>query len=129
MAAYGILLSDDLMFASRITGTARALNLELRTVRTTQAILDAAKAERPRCVILDLHQPQLDLPALTSALKRQGACTIIGYGAHVAADVLDQARRCGCDVVLPRSQFVNTLAESLPVWYGGTQSHDDSIQL
>ena len=115
----GLLLSDDLIFTSRIAGTARALGLELQTVRTAAALEKAASERTPACVILDLHHPELNLTTLVPILKQSAPCTIVGYGSHVAADVLHNARVAGCDVVLPRSKFVEDLATELPHWFGG----------
>ena len=39
--------------------------------------------------------------------------TIIGYGSHVDTATLKAARDAGCDVVLPRSKFVEELAHLL----------------
>ncbi len=118
MPATGILLSDDLLFTSRVAGTARALGLEMHAVCTIGALEDLARQRGPACVIVDLHHAGLELAALVAALRRGPACTIVGYGAHVAADVLHAARASGCDVVLPRSRFVETLEAELSRWYG-----------
>ena len=118
MNPFGILLSDDLIFASRITGTARAQTLEMKTARTVEQVRQMVSADPPACVIVDLHHPGLDLAALIREVRNGGRCTIVGYGSHVAAELLQQARVAGCDVVLPRSKFVEELATSLPTWYG-----------
>jgi CheY-like chemotaxis protein len=117
MSAIGILLCDDLLFTSRISGTARALGLEMRTARNVAALEEIARQQEPACVIVDVHHPGLNLPALVAAVRRGAACTIVAYGSHVAADVLQAARDAGCDVVLPRSKFVDTLADEMPRWY------------
>jgi DNA-binding NarL/FixJ family response regulator len=118
MNPLGILLSDDLIFASRITGTARAQALEMKTARTVEQLHQLVSAGPPACVIVDLHHPGLELAALIREVKNAGPCTIVGYGSHVAAELLQEARAAGCDVVLPRSKFVEELAASLPKWYG-----------
>ncbi len=118
MPSIGYLLCDDLLFGSRITATARAANLDLRTVRTPAALLDAGKGQLPACALLDLHLAGAELPALVQALKATSSCTVVGFGSHVAADLLRRAREAGCDVVMPRSQFVEALGESLPKWFG-----------
>src|SRR5262245_54449387 len=118
MNPLGILLSDDLIFASRITGTARARSLEMKTARTVEQVRQIVGAGPPACVIVDLHHPGLDLAALIREIKNGGPCMIVGYGSHVAAELLQQARTAGCDLVLPRSKFVEELATSLPTWYG-----------
>ena len=74
--------------------------------------------EPPACVILDLHNPGLDLATLLPALKTQGDPYVVGYGSHVDAATLAKAREAGCDLVLPRSKFVESLAVQMPVWWG-----------
>jgi DNA-binding NarL/FixJ family response regulator len=114
----GLLLSDDLIFTSRVTGTAKALGLEVQAARSAAALLELARRHAPRCVIVDLHNPGLDLPALLRDLA--GACVVrpgvVAYGSHVEAATLHAARTAGCDLVLPRSRFVEDLPIALPEW-------------
>ena len=112
-----LLLSDDLLFRSRITGTADALGLTVHTVRTADELLRQAETLRPACVLLDLHNPSLDVAAVVGRLKEQRpAPRVIAYGSHVEAATLRRAREAGCDRVLPRSQFVEELPQALPAW-------------
>ncbi len=114
----GLLLSDDLIFASRIAGTARAAGLEVRQVRAADALPELARQLQARCVIVDLAFPGLDLPAL---MQRLGSTArVVAYGPHVDADSLKAARAAGCAVVLPRSKFVEELPQLwLPQWLKG----------
>jgi DNA-binding NarL/FixJ family response regulator len=68
-------------------------------------------------VLVDLHNPGLAIAELVSGLKAASpALRIIGYGSHVDAATLRQAREAGCDRVLPRSQFVVELPNALVEW-------------
>ena len=116
MTLNALLLSDDLLFTSRIIGTARALGLEMKSARGTAELLALAVTSAPPCVLLDLQNPGLDIAALVRDLKSAGKPTIIGYGSHVDTATLKAARDAGCDVVLPRSKFVEDLATALPQW-------------
>jgi CheY-like chemotaxis protein len=117
--AIGLLLCDDLLFRSRIAGTAEALGLPLYAARTVSELLQRADELGPACVLLDLHHPELAIADVVSRLKeRQPAPRIIAYGSHVDVATLRQARESGCDRVLPRSQLVQELPNSLPAWYG-----------
>lgn len=115
-----LLLCDDLMFASRITGEARALGLTVKPTRTLDQLLDLARQEAPPCVLLDLAFPGLDLPELFRRLGE--ACPslprVVAYGSHVDSERLKAAHLAGCDPVLPRSKFVEELPLALPHWFG-----------
>jgi CheY-like chemotaxis protein len=115
----GLLLCDDLMFASRITGEARAQGLTVKPVRSVEQLLEFADQEAPSCVLVDLAFPGLALPDL---FRRLGEVChplprVVGYGSHVDADSLHAARVAGCDPVLPRSKFVEELPRALPQWF------------
>ncbi len=113
----GLLLSDDLLFRSRITGVAEALGLSVATARTTDELLRAAEEHPPSGVLLDLHIPGLDIADVVARLKRlTPPPRVIAYGSHVEAATLRQAREAGCDRVLPRSQFVDELPNALAQW-------------
>jgi hypothetical protein len=115
-AAPGLLLCDDLMFTSRITGTARAANLSLFAARTVAEFVSTAGWMRPTWVIIDLDFPMLKLDEVLRELKE--AChampRVAAYGSHVDAAGLRAARDAGCEPVLPRSKFVEDLASLLP---------------
>ncbi len=115
---HGLLLCNDLIFASRVTGTAKALGLAVQAVRSPTALVEAARKGAPSCVILDLDFAGLDVPAL---LRQLGdVCPTmpraVGYGSHVEAARLRAAREAGCDPVWPRSKFVEELPQALPGW-------------
>lgn len=112
----GLLLSDDLIFTSRVTATARAHGIEVTAHHDAAALLRQAKAKPPTCVLVDLQNPGLDIFALAAELKSANAPTIVGYGSHVDAESLKKARLAGCDVVLPRSKFVESLETELAGW-------------
>lgn len=117
-AAHGLMLCDDLIFFSRVSGAARAAGLTVRMVRTAEDLLKAAREAPPSGVIVDVHNPDLDLPTLLAGLK--DACPampkVIAYGSHVEAAVLRAAREAGCDAVMPRSQFVKELEAKVAEW-------------
>jgi DNA-binding NarL/FixJ family response regulator len=115
---YGLLLSDDMIFSSRITGTAQALGLKIDAVKSTKTLTAQAKERTPTCVILDLSHPELQLQELIRELH--DTCSpsprLVAYGSHVDAATLRAAREAGCDIVLPRSAFVEQLPSNLPQW-------------
>jgi CheY-like chemotaxis protein len=117
----GIVLSDDLIFTSRITGTARALGWTIQSARSAEALQALARQQTPRCVLLDLSNPGLVVADLLGRLR--DSCSpspfVVAYGSHVDTATLRAAREAGCDVVWPRSKFVEELPRALPNWMEG----------
>jgi DNA-binding NarL/FixJ family response regulator len=120
----GLLLSEDLIFTSRITGTARDLGFVVKPARNTAALVQLAREHQPNCVLVDLSHPGLRLVELIQDL--QAACPVaprvVAYGSHVDAAGLRRAREAGCAVVLPRSRFVEELPQALPAWLSASDS-------
>jgi DNA-binding NarL/FixJ family response regulator len=116
----GLLLCDDLVFASRIAAAAAAAGREVKQARSVDQLVGLAARLGPRRVLVDLGFPGLDLAELFRRLGE--ACPapprVLAYGAHVDAAGLRAARAAGCDPVLPRSKFVEDLPRALPAWLG-----------
>jgi CheY-like chemotaxis protein len=119
----GILLSNDLIFASRITGTAQLLGFEMKPAQSMEEVERLARNASPRCVILDLANPGLDVTELLRQLREVCSAMpcVVAYGSHVDAAGLHSARQAGCDVVWPRSKFVQELSTALPAWMAWKQ--------
>ena len=97
----------DLYFATRIAATAKAAGVALELVPPQRAAARLAAAD-VSLVLLELGSR--DALSLIAELKRVGpAVPIVGFGAHVEAALLRDARDAGADAVLPRSQFVTKL--------------------
>ena len=116
--ATGIMLCEDLIFYSRVAATAQAAGLTVRQSKTPTAVMELARLDPPGGVILDLHHEGLDLPRFLAEV--QEVCPVmprtVAFGSHVQAEVLRAARHAGCDLVLPRSQFVKELEANLATW-------------
>jgi len=115
----GLVLSDDLIFFSRIAGAARARGLVVRQARTAAELVAIAKQHPPGGVILDLQNPGLELEPLLAELRSlPEAPRVVAYGSHVLADALRAARQAGCERVMPRSQFAESLEADIAEWLG-----------
>src|SRR5262249_29386860 len=111
MAGRGLLLSDDLLFNSRIVGTARSLGLDIRSAKDASSLQRLAGADPPSCIIIALANPRFNLVELMAWLQQncQPPPRVVAYGSHVDTATLKNARAAGCDPVLPRSKFVEDL--------------------
>ena len=114
----GLLLCDDLIFASRITGTGRALGLNIQTVRSQTELETRARQQTPSCVLIDLANEGLVVTDLVHTLRAgETSPYLVAFGSHVDAATLNAARQAGCDLVLPRSKFIEELPTALPRWF------------
>ena len=103
---------SDLIFATKIRGTAAALGVEVAVVRDRAAML--AHLDDAATVILDLNLDGDDAVELIRlARARPAAPKIVAYCAHVDMDLATAAEEAGVDLVMPRSKFVATLPEIL----------------
>jgi ActR/RegA family two-component response regulator len=117
MAANLILLGDDLIFASRIAETALSHGAAVRSVRSVNEAVLGARQVAASCAIVDLALRGLKIAELVRELRSAAPnIRIVAYGSHVDIVGLRAAREAGCDVVLPRSQFVESLATAMPEW-------------
>jgi DNA-binding NarL/FixJ family response regulator len=109
----GLLLSRDLIFTTKVTGTARALGRRVATAGSPDAVRSLIERERPSAVFVDLSAGDLVAPeALRSYRELAGPGTpFVAFGSHVDTRALDLAREAGCDPVLPRSRFTAELPE------------------
>jgi PleD family two-component response regulator len=106
----------DLFFASKIRGTAEHLNVTVEFARAEDALFDAAKAEVPSLVILDLHATQPDPFAIAARLKADEQLRrvpVVGFFSHVQTELQRRAEAAGFDLVLTRSAFTKRLPEIL----------------
>lgn len=107
-----VALLDDLLFLSRIREAAEAQGLEVRSVRSVPALLEACRAS-PRVVLLDLDSPRLPAEEALAALRAEAslsAIPVVGFFSHVHAERGRRALKAGCTRALPRSAFVRELA-------------------
>ena len=110
-----VLLTRDLMIASRVEGAAARVGVSLRTSADSQDAL-AHCAEHPvRLLIVDLSAPALDMAGLVRELKvgPADAPFVVAFGPHVHEALLAAAREAGCDEVISRGQFFAQIDEIL----------------
>lgn len=100
--ADGLLLSRDLMFTSKVTGTAEVLGFRVLCHGSLEGLAEAGS--QVRTIFLDLSCPDFD-PVQVVRLLPAPRPRLIAFGAHVETGLLQRARDAGCDEVFPRSRF------------------------
>ena len=115
-----LILSDDMLFTSRIVATARNAGLPVITVRSPRDAEVRSKEGNLKCIFIDLTLAGIDISNLVPSIRDQNQRPplIVAYGPHVDTAALQAARAAGCDLVLTRGKFVEELQTSLPKWLG-----------
>ena len=113
----GLLVTSDLMFASRITAAAKPLGAEIRVAKAADAAAIASE-QLFNLIMVDLVQVKpASLPALVDELKRSVPPPhIVAYGPHVDEATLESAKDAGCDEVLTRGQFHQRMGDLIAAW-------------
>jgi DNA-binding NarL/FixJ family response regulator len=109
----GLLLSRDLIFTSKVAGTAKALGYHVAVAGSAEAATSLIEQTRPKVVFVDLAAGDFVGPGALSDYKRRAPAetTFIAFGSHVDTESLTAAREAGCDLVLPRSRFTAELPD------------------
>lgn len=108
-----LFVSRDLMFESRVTGTAQALGVTVQTAGNVEGARKLAISTGCRCVLFDLSLGTEGLESLVADARAASGVPVIAFGSHVATALLEAARDAGCAEVMPRSRFTAILADLL----------------
>jgi CheY-like chemotaxis protein len=118
--------SQDLIFTTKISGTADALKIPARPARDATMManrlnrVDDGRVNEPVTgVLIDLEMGEDGLQLLDQVKKHDTKIPVVAYGAHVEVDVLQAAKERGADFVMPRGMFSAQLPQILER-FGGT---------
>lgn len=101
----------DLMFSSKVQAAAQGRPISW--LKRGTRVVDEVAREKPDVLLIDLASPQLDAVNAIREIKRSGGPTVIGYVDHTREDLIEAARRAGCDQVLSKGEFARRLPELL----------------
>ncbi len=111
---------EDLFFLAKINETARKLGVKVEFVKSADKeapgrILDAPEEERARLIVFDLNnanaKPLTLIPKFKTKFKK--SVSVIGFLSHLQGDLKAKATEAGCDTVMPRSAFSQSLPNLL----------------
>src|SRR5216684_8564809 len=108
-----IAVVDDLFFASKIRGMAAEVGVSASFARGVEAVIEAARLDRPSLIICDLHSSKvnpMELARRLKAEKEQRSIPLLGFFSHVQTELQQEAEEAGFDRVLARSLFTKNLA-------------------
>jgi hypothetical protein len=98
-----LILVRDLLFQSRITAAAKAVNQPFEVLRDPEKL----RQKSGRLLIADLNQPGV-IPAVAAWIADTGGLAV-GFVSHVDTDTIAEARAAGIQQILARGAFVAQL--------------------
>jgi hypothetical protein len=121
---------EDLFFLAKIQEASRKLGVKVEFVKGDKEVLaritDAPENERPTLLVFDLNnaaaKPLTIIPKIRTKLKK--SVSIIGFLSHLQGDLKMKATEAGCDTVMPRSAFSQSLPNLLRRY--GMEEEEDS---
>jgi len=110
---------EDLFFLAKIQETARKLGVKVEFAKgdkeSIARIIESPEGERPALLVFDLNNPSVKpmtlIPKFKSKFKK--TVSIIGFLHHLQGDLKLKAIEAGCDTVMPRSAFSQSLPNLL----------------
>ncbi len=120
-----MLLSRDLIFTSKVTGTARELGHQVVVAGERDLAAALIEQRQPRVVFVDLGAGDLVQPEALIAFQRLAGpnTAFVAFGSHVDKEALATARAAGCSAVMPRSKFSAELPDLIRRYLGGSTAN------
>jgi hypothetical protein len=124
---------DDLFFQAKINETSKKLGVKVEFLKgdkdSVARITDAPEEQWPKLVVFDLNnlnaKPMTLIPKFKAKFKK--ATSIVGFLNHLQGDLKLKAVEAGCDTVMPRSAFSQSLPNLLRR-YGLEEEEDNYPQ-
>jgi hypothetical protein len=121
---------EDLFFLAKIQEASRKLGVKVEFVKGDKEVIaricDAGENDRPTLLVFDLNnaaaKPLTLIPKFKAKLKK--SVSIIGFLSHLQGDLKMKASEAGCDTVMPRSAFSQSLPNLLRRY--GMEEEEDS---
>ncbi|MGA2328798.1 MAG: response regulator [Bryobacteraceae bacterium] len=106
----------ELFFTVKIGDAAKRAGLEVEFVKTDKDLLDKARQDQPVLIIFDLNFSAIQPLKVISKLKSSAelkSISLIGYLSHAQGELKQKAHEAGCNMVLARLAFSQSLPQIL----------------
>jgi hypothetical protein len=123
----GLLLSRDLIFTSKVKGTAVELGYSIFVAGNDSQVRSMIESCRPLVVFVDLTAGDLCAPRALVLYQEIAGPEVwfVAFGSHVDVNALQAARTAGCHVVLPRSRFAAELPALMRQYFSQPATRND----
>ncbi|MCG8409609.1 MAG: hypothetical protein MI923_30755 [Phycisphaerales bacterium] len=116
-----VTVTTDLIFSTKISSTAKALQMDARAVSNADALAAVLEESDVSVVMVDMSLGEKAGEALRCAAGHARSPATVAFYSHVQAELREAAEVAGAQHVMPRSQF----SEQLPVLLAKYGDRDD----
>jgi len=116
---------NDLIFSTRIGSTAQSMGAPARPARNAEMLakrldqVEDGKLNEPVTgVFVDMDLGDTALELIEQTKSHSPGVPVVAFGAHVAVELLEQARQRGADHVMARGGFTQQLPELIKRFCG-----------
>lgn len=109
-------VTNEVVFAEMIEKAAGEKQAHGLALADEDAFWAALQEETPAVIFVDVGVMTLDAPALIEKLKQNPSTRsipIVAFGNSLRADLLQDAKEMGADLILPKSAFQQQLPEMI----------------
>ncbi|HLC79542.1 MAG TPA: hypothetical protein VJG83_03870 [archaeon] len=100
-----IAIVTDIFFKAKIAEVANSLGVKVEFANSFESCRGAQK------VIVDLEK--FGTLGIEELKKSDAQIVVIGYFSHVKKELAELAKRSGCDIIVPKSEFSKKLPQLL----------------
>lgn len=104
-----VAIVDDLLFSSKITGSLQPHGHKVKVLGSPGPALDYIRSSKPGLVIIDLGLNLGNPFELIQNIKKEDDLHILAYTNHTDKEGIEKATSLGCNKVVPRSLFFDTM--------------------
>ena len=105
-----IAIVSDMIFASRITSTAKMVGTRCRIINNAGDLHSALESQEIGMVLVDMSCDAISPEEAIRAVKSDcPGARVIAFFSHVQTELMERAKAAGADDVWPRSAFVQRL--------------------
>ena len=102
-----LLVGQNLFFLGRVEAVAEPLGYEVQRAATESVFWEYYTGRRPALILVDLEGDESIWSKILENIPHQseGAVNVVAFGPHENVDLLERARKLGCDLVLNKGEF------------------------
>ena len=110
-----VAIVPDIFFSAKIGETAKHVGAAVEFARSETELLSKA-ADPAELIVLDLNTAGMDMVSIVAKLRAIPSLAktpLVGFVQHEMSDLIDAARKAGCNQVLSRNAFSKNLPQIL----------------